>query len=582
MRVRGALDNIRLRNKMLIIYFLSVLVPVILTNVIFYNITTNNVKKQKMDDLSLAIEQMRNEFLYQIDVVVGISTVLYNDSILNEYLDQQYDIPSDYVINYHSYITDMLEKYAPVYRAIQNISLFTDNHTIIYGGSVLAISDIEKEDWYKRLESSRTSNPIIVRDSNSTTQPTISIVRKMSSAVGQAHYEKVIKIDLHPELIKQMFSNVMFEGNVILLADDEVQYESSPNENKEQGDKAHHAPEDGAIVLEENFPSVEYLQGWRIIGEFQEWKVLEDVRKSREFVIYMALPNVLVPTLIIIWFTRSLNVRLIRILKQMKRVKNHSFETIDDEITKDEIGQLTTEFNRMTSQISSLIHDVYKADIQKKELELKRNQTQLHALQSQINPHFLFNSLETIRMRSLMKSEEETAKIIHHMAKIFRKSLTWGKDLVTVKDELELVESFLQIQKYRFGDKLNYRIEADEASLLELIPKMTLQPLVENASIHGIEPLKNGGKIDIRIERKADKLILAIMDNGIGMDEERVKLIYSYLESEEVIGERIGVQNVIYRLKLIYGDRFQLLIDSAHGKGTSIRLQIQSNDTLLL
>ncbi|QJD87372.1 sensor histidine kinase [Cohnella herbarum] len=574
MRVRGALDNIRLRNKMLIIYFLSVLVPVILTNVIFYNITTNNVKKQKMDDLSLAIEQMRNEFLYQIDVVVGISTVLYNDSILNEYLDQQYDIPSDYVMNYHSYITDMLEKYAPVYRAIQNISLFTDNNTIIYGGSVLAISDIEKEDWYKRLESSRTSNPIIVRDTNSTTQPSISIVRKMSSAVGQTHYEKVIKIDLHPELIKQMFSNVMFEGNVILLADDEVQYESSPNENKEQGDKAHHAAEDGAIVLEENFPSVEYLEGWRISGEFQEWKVLEDVRKSREFVIYMALPNVLVPTLIIIWFTRSLNVRLIRILKHMKRVKNHSFETIDNEETKDEIGQLTTEFNRMTSQISSLIHDVYKADIQKKELELKRNQTQLHALQSQINPHFLFNSLETIRMRSLMKSEEETAKIIHHMAKIFRKSLSWGKDLVTVKDELELVESFLQIQKYRFGDKLNYRIEADDASLLELIPKMTLQPLVENASIHGIEPLKQGGKIDIHIERLEDKLIFTIMDNGIGMDEERVKLIYSYLESEEVIGERIGVQNVIYRLKLIYGDRFRLQIDSSPGQGTSIRLQI--------
>lgn len=559
---------------MLIIYFLSVFVPVILTNVIFYNITTNNVKKQKLQDLSLAIEQMRNEFKYQIDTVIGISSVLYNDTILNEYLDQQYEQSSDYVINYHSYITSMLEKYTPVYRAIQ-ITLYTNNDTIIYGGHVLPFSkSTQEQEWYKRLEESNTLNPIIVQDLTATVQPTISIVRKLSSSTAKARYAKALKIDIHPEFIKQVFNNVTFEGSVYLLADDVVLYQASPNGDIARADDKFDEVEKGAIILEQDFPNTQYLSNWRVLGEFQESEVLVAVRKSREFVIYMAIPNVVIPSLIIIWFTRSLNVRIIRILKQMKRVKNHIFETIDNEETKDEIGQLTMEFNRMTLQIKSLISDVYMADIQKKELELKRNQSQLHALQSQINPHFLFNSLETIRMRSLMKSEEETAKIISHMAKIFRKSLTWGKDQVTVKDELDLVESYLQIQKYRFGDKLDYRIEVDQECLTDLIPKMTLQPLVENASIHGIEPLKTSGLISICVNKTKAGTKFTVRDNGVGIPQDKLNELLDNLRYSEEIGERIGVQNVYLRLKLFYGDLVRFEISSEQGMGTTFEIEI--------
>src|SRR5690606_22873916 len=240
------------------------------------------------------------------------------------------------------------------------------------------------------------------------------------------------------------------------------------------------------------------------------------------FVLYLAIPNVVVPTLIILWITRSLHVRIVRILKHMKRVKNHVFETIRDAETKDEIGQLTTEFNRMTLQIERLIRDVYMADIAKKGLELKSSQAELHALQSQVNPHFLFNALETIRMRSLMKQEDETARIIHNMAKIFRKSLQWGKDRVPVKDEMDLVVCFLEIQKYRFGDKLNYRLDIDKEAEKSLLPKMTLQPLVENASIHGIEPLKQAGTIWVSVKQTNVGLVCTVRDNGIGMSRERL------------------------------------------------------------
>jgi two-component system sensor histidine kinase YesM len=258
----------------------------------------------------------------------------------------------------------------------------------------------------------------------------------------------------------------------------------------------------------------------------------------------------------------------------MKKVKNQNFDTIKEAEYHDEIGQLTSEFNRMTLQVKTLIDDVYVADIQKKSLELERRKAQLNALQSQINPHFLFNALETIRMRSVIKDETETARIIANMAKIFRTSLTWSKDRVTVDDEMEFILCFLEIQKYRFEDRLDYRIHIDPSAKKCIVPKMMFLPFVENACIHGIERLKHGGRIDIHIEREEDSMVFAILDNGIGMDEEKVKRFYGYLESEEAIGERIGVQNVIYRLKLIYGDRFRLIIDSAIGQGTYIRLMI--------
>src|SRR5690606_15735617 len=167
--------------------------------------------------------------------------------------------------------------------------------------------------------------------------------------------------------------------------------------------------------------------------------------------------NFIIPTIIIVLITNSVYARIMKLVSHMKKLKNQDFQMIDKESENDEIGLLMNEYNRMTRKIHQLINDVYRVNLQKKDLQLQKQQAQLSALQSQINPHFLFNTLETIRMRSLIKNEEETAKIIQNMAKIFRNSLVWRKDMVSVKEEMEFIHCFLEIQKYRFGEMLNYR-----------------------------------------------------------------------------------------------------------------------------
>ncbi|XID90690.1 sensor histidine kinase [Paenibacillaceae bacterium WGS1546] len=575
-----SLNNVRLRNKMLIVYFLSVFIPVMLTNVIFYNITSTNVKKQKMRDISLAMEQVRNDLSALFDTLSGISSVIYNEPLIIDYLDRRYEYPADYVENYNTYIAKTLDKYSPVYQAIQAITIYVDNDSIIYGGRVQPITQQMRDmNWYKRMAEDPASGIMIervVRDYPGNPESAFSFIRRMGDTAVAGDPGKILKIDIHRGLIQQTFSNVTLEGDMYLLNGDRIMFTTDPDVDIDEERPYSAVPVSrSAMIMEERLGNQAYLNGWRIVGAFQESIVLQEVRQSREFVLYMAIPNLIVSTLIIIWFTRSLNVRLIRILRHMKKVKNHNFDTIKEgENDHDEIGQLTGEFNRMTLQLRSLIDDVYVADIQKKSLELERRKTQLNALQTQINPHFLFNALETIRMRSLIKGETETARIIANMAKIFRTSLTWNKDRITINEEMGFILCFLEIQKYRFEERLNYQIDIEPSAQSCTVPKMMFLPFVENACIHGIEPLKRGGNIYIRVERDDDNLLFAIMDNGVGMDEEKVRRFYGYLESEAAIGERIGIQNVIYRLKLIYGDRFRLLIDSSPGKGTYIRLQI--------
>ncbi|AOZ93062.1 sensor histidine kinase [Paenibacillus crassostreae] len=573
-----SLNNVRLRGKMLIIYFLGVFVPLLIISYIFYYTTTNNMKQQLIDDITRAIEQVKNEFAREVEGTMEISSVFYTDHLLNEIIDTKYEVPADYVAAYDSYLRRILNAYTPVYNAVAGITVYVDNPTLLFSGGVNVIDAYVKEKaWYQQVLNNRLSQPLIIRTGDDQNLDTFSVVRRMDAFYSQNQFHKILKIDMKMSSIRQIFSNLNLQGSVYLLNEKgDIEYTTDPAVNIQSGGVSFDTITSSADMIEfrTEYTMTNDLNGWSIVAMVSKDDVFKEVRQSRSFIILVTIINTLLPTFIIIWITRSLNVRIIRILKHMKRVKNQQFDTVPEDESRDEIGQLTEEFNRMTLQIKSLINDVYVTDIQKKDLEIQRRHSQLNALQSQINPHFLFNALETIRMRSVMKDEKETAHIIQNMAKIFRNSLIWKRDMITLKEELDFMHCFLEIQKYRFGDKLNYNIRTDESDYKFLIPKMSIVTFVENASIHGIEPLKSGGKIEVDIQRIRNELVVTIRDNGVGMEMEKIEHLYHYIREEEEMGDRIGIQNVIYRLKLYFGTRFELMIDSQPGVGTQITLKI--------
>lgn len=576
------LNNVRLRNKMLILYALCVFIPIVFTNVMFYLVTTDNVKNQRIKDISRALEQMRNDFGAEIDETVSISNVFYFDYNLNVILETEYDQAASYVEAYDSYYRRILNSYTP-YASLQNIKIYLDNPTLLHSGGIGYLSrEVKESNWYRALQNTE-STTIFIRTPREDAirigkdvglRDTFSLVRRLDYFNTSHNWEKILKIELRTATLDQVFSNLNLNGSVYLLnSEGNVEYATDPAVDWMGQDIPYHSIKlpPYAIEFDSTF-GTSYLRGWQLVGVISEDEVFSEVRKSRAFVIWLAIGNLLLSTLIILWISRSMNVRLVHIVRHMKKVKNQQFDTIEQPETQDEIGQLTGEFNRMTMQIRNLIQDVYVADIQKKSLELKRREAQLNALQSQINPHFLFNALETIRMRSLIKRETETAKMIHNMAKILRSSLTWNKDKITVAEEMEFITCFLVIQKYRFGDRLTYRLDIDPEAKTCMVPKMAFLPFVENASIHGIEPLKSGGEIELIIRKSGALLVFSIRDNGKGMSPEQVERVHGYLLRDEEIGDRVGMQNVIYRLKMIYGDRFDFVIDSSPNRGTFIKI----------
>jgi two-component system, sensor histidine kinase YesM len=568
--------NVKLSNKLLIMYFFAVFIPIVLTNIIFYNMTIENVKKQQMQDSKLALQQITNNFGRIVDDAVGISSSLYTNSNINSFLEKDFKSDIDYIDDYNIYIRTFNQS-SPINPSINSIRFFTENPTMIYSGGVYLITkEIEQLEWYKQVSLDRNTGPIIVHSPAGVNLRTFAVIRKLDY-FNFNNMEKIVRIEINPANIKQIFENVTFKGDLYLLNEKgEIEYSTKKGLNWLDKPLKYNqiSYPDSTVTINTNIKDRTYLDNWKVVGAISEKTMLETVYDSGRFIILLACINLLLPTVIIIIIARSFLMRLHRVLKHVKRMKNQDFEIIHGQEFNDEIGQLTIEYNRMSKKIKDLIQDVFLANIQKKDLEIKRNRAQLSALQSQINPHFLFNALETIRMRSVIKQEMETAKIIHNMAKIFRNSLTWGKDMVTVQAEVKLINSFLEIQKYRFGDKLDYKINLDEAAMNCMIPNMSFLPFIENASIHGIEPLAEDGKITINISLNNGLLTCMVMDNGAGMSIDKRNQLLSSLEKEEDIGENVGIKNVFYRLKLYYGYQFEFELESKENEGTRITIKI--------
>ncbi|UOQ85103.1 sensor histidine kinase [Gracilibacillus salinarum] len=569
-------NDIRIRNKLLLIYMFSVFLPIILTNVIFYNVTSENVRTQKIHDNELALRQVATSFKQGVEDAVGIASVLYADAVVNKLLDTNYDSPVDFILAYNNNFRD-INKYTPVYSSIRSIHLYTDNPTVITAGGIFPIDQKQTSShWYQTTKNIRSKYPVVTRDIANDGELDQFVVVRALDATGRSNNEKIVMINLNERFIEQLFANETFEGKIYLVnednnieysTDDSVQWRSS----YASYDAVDH-PKD-AILFEEDYDA-QYMSDWKVIGVIPEKNLLAEVRNSIPSILLLALWNFVIPTLFIIYIAGNIHFRLNTIVRKMRKVKDQQFELIPGKNYNDEIGVLTREYNRMTKKIKDLINDVYIVRIQKKDLELQKKETQLKALQSQINPHFLFNVLETIRMRSLLKQEQETATIIHNMAQLLRNSITWDRDFVTVREEVHLIHAFLEVQKYRFGDKMQYNIKLDDSIENVLIPNMSIIPFVENASIHGIEPLKGGGQINIVIEKAFDYIIFEIRDNGVGIPADKYHHIMQLLEEDEITGERIGISNVFQRLKMYYLEGVEVEIKTGRNEGTFILLKI--------
>jgi two-component system, sensor histidine kinase YesM len=241
----------------------------------------------------------------------------------------------------------------------------------------------------------------------------------------------------------------------------------------------------------------------------------------------------------------------------------------------DEITELGLSFNIMIGKIKDLLDSKVKEQEYLKKAELR-------ALQAQINPHFLYNTLDTIIWMAEAKQTDRVIEIVSALSSFFRISLSKGRDWITIGEEIERTRSYLTIQKIRYRDILDFRIEVDDRTLNNTILKLILQPLVENALYHGIKNKRKGGIITVRaIQKNETEIILEVEDNGIGFPPEKLALVQAELdhESDDIrLESGFGIDNVNKRIKLYYGKQYGLSIRSEYRVGTCVTLRIPAKE----
>ncbi|QTH40596.1 sensor histidine kinase [Cohnella sp. LGH] len=314
-----------------------------------------------------------------------------------------------------------------------------------------------------------------------------------------------------------------------------------------------------------------------------DWKLLsfipdEDMLRTTESVKKETAVFVLVLCVLAygfaIFISSTITSRIKKLVVQLKQTERGDFkQPVVFRGGHDEIGQLGMKFNHMLGKISDLIEEKYNLGKSVKGAELK-------ALQAQINPHFLYNTLECIRWMTKENKSEEINRLLYLLAKFYRLSLSKGEEVISLRDELEHIKAYVEIQNIRFDDSIQLEIDVPE-ELLELnLIKLVLQPIVENSILHGILEKENGtGRIQVKAECQGEELELSVTDDGPGIEEEVLKNILNSDKRSRNSG--YGIKNVNERIKLYYGSEYGLEYRSVYGEGTTVRIRLPAHGAVL-
>ncbi|OAB33355.1 two-component sensor histidine kinase [Paenibacillus macquariensis subsp. macquariensis] len=305
--------------------------------------------------------------------------------------------------------------------------------------------------------------------------------------------------------------------------------------------------------------------GYMVIGVVPKHVIGQAYNGLRNTIIMIGALCIIISIVIPALFVANYAKRTSRIIKFTRKVKNGDLEARIEDNREDELGQISKSFNNMMDDLNLYIDRVFKA-------EIKQKHTELAALQARINPHFLYNTLEVIRMRAISQGADDVSEMIYILSVLF-KSLVQQKEIHLFKDELEACRLYLELFRIRFKDKFSFQIEIDPIHSSRVVMKMSLQPLIENYIVHGIRTERTDNHLSIRVLQEIGFIKVVIEDNGRGIESERLAQIKDSLDKPEEEGGSFGLRSVHARLKLLYGAPYGIDIQSELDNGTTVTVR---------
>ena len=574
------MDDLTIRRKLVVLFVFCVLLPLFATDgVIIYLLRQDNEARLKYEMMNIA-SAMESDIRNTVDTAVESTMGLYTNRALNEFLDTDYESEVDYYTARFDMLNQPFADISLSNREYQMI-MYTDNPSIISGGTFCTIQSASDTPWLEAINGSDQDVLLYhyyyggANKTYRTFERRISVIRRLNF-FKNLKYNKLVKIDIDYSTFVRGLNNMKYsmpvylcEGNTILYSNEGYSDLFTPFD--ELG-------EDKSFDYESDF--VLYGRELRLLIRDSQRRIDDGFKDHIPLFLLLVLINILLPVLLMFIINRSFSSRLRKLSTAFDNVNegSDSLEEIDDAHGRDEIGSLMRNYNRMVIRLKELIRTVYEERLKKQETDIARQQAELLALHSQINPHFLFNVLESIRMHSIIKKEDETAGMIERLAILERQNVDWSDDHVRLKDELKFIEAYLELQKYRFGDKLSYKMSIKNGCENYYMPKLTLETFVENACVHGAESKPGPTYIYIRVYEQDDRLYMEVEDTGGGMSEEETDAINEKMRNCTIddlkSDKHVGMINACLRLKMLTSDRARVIIESEKGVGTTILISI--------
>ncbi|MFC5402197.1 cache domain-containing sensor histidine kinase [Cohnella soli] len=575
-----------IQSSISLAFSLLILAAIVLTSLVSYRVSVDAVESNSKGYIEEIIKQVNMNLQSYVDNMENISLLAMTNKDVKYYISDNGFISSEDRRTYEKRISDLFQAILYTRQDISSIMVFGYNGRYVSDRRITNLNrfaSLEQQSWYKSAQAAGgkavISAPHVQNVIENDYRWVVSLSRELKSTDGITA-EGVFLVDLNLSIINDICSKINLgkKGYLFIVDNDgnivyhpQQQLIDSKLRTERVNDVIQAASGSSFVVNDGEGKRIYSVQdtnfGWKIAGVAYTNDLIASQKDLRNSILLYSLLGLTISLLISIWLSHRLTKPIKVLQSDMKQVEKGNFDIQTKIEQMNEIGQLGRSFNVMVTRTKLLMEETILNQESKRKSELL-------LLQSQINPHFLYNTLDSIVWMAEQKQHEEVVLMTSALAKLFRASITKDQELVPIRVEVEHITNYLLIQKMRYNEDLDYTIDIDESIWGYKTLKILLQPLVENAIYHGIRKMygSDDGMITIRGKLSGDQIVFEVEDNGLGMTPEQLSQLRLASVSEGDKG--IGIRNVNERIKLFFGHEYGIQIRSEIEVGTCVTITI--------
>lgn len=557
--ILGRFQDIKFRRKLIITYIFVGVIPIIVLGAFCYNKSRQQLIEREKNNIQDYMQQAVSTLDNKMQIYDNFSKYICFEDRINQIVSYPYKSYYEMLDSFQNKLEPMISSVVYFHKDINQVTIYTSNKIEKYKEVIAPIKEIQDTQWYGQVKDNKETVWFVDKDKNIAFSCSNMLLLKKEKCKG------ILYTSINYNTLFESFRNMSSSNYGVLIVDSKgnliYDYQKFDNKNKEL--------------------SLTYNQF--VKGKLDKYTVMSTDTNNSEWTVYVYKPNsllmqdvwqmifgIIVVAIICIaasifavtFISKIMVGKMEELTANMAKVESGYMEINITSNAKDEIGELIRGFGKMIDEINHLIKEVYESKIAQKEYEMK-------ALQAQINPHFLYNSLSLINWKAIEAEQLDISRITLLLSSFYRTALNKGKNVLKIRDEINNVKAYIDIQLIMHDNDFDVDIDIEEEILEYETLNLILQPLIENAIDHGIDLLEDRrGRIRIIGKCVQDCIYLCVEDNGVGMEKEKAQVILTQ-------GSKgYGVRNVNQRIQLYYGKEYSLQVESIVGVGTKMTICI--------